>query len=294
MTSQTLAQLKATFPWIGQPGPDLPTLRRGQSGGYVKLLQTLLASQGFFHGAVGGNFADLTGQALIHFQQTHLGSNRDTLDVDEMVGNETWWALLNPTGPAQRQMLVNEGVDVKQSDLRRSVQSICMELHNEGVKEIPDGSNTGDGVTRFHRWFGMPPDAWCCMCAVWVLWKANGEKALVKKMAKVSNLWDWAVEQGIAHAVGGSYKPRPSDMFVFIHNNRARTGHIGLAHAISRSGQTNDVYEGNSGNRFALRRRTVGIDDHVGWINPFGDADSAPIFEIGLVEQAEAPTNQTR
>lgn len=295
MRAATRKELLGKFPFIGASDrtPVVPQLQHGDRGVYVKTLQSLLQSQGYFKGAVKGNFKDLTHSAVIHFQQTHLDSNRDPLTVDGWVGEETWWALFNPTGSAQRQNLIPEGTDLAQAEPRRNVIAVCLDLHSQGIAEDPDGSNTGDGVTRFHKWFGMAPAAWCAMCACWIVFTALG-KLFFPKLAKVSMLWDWAVKKGMAHTAGSSYVPRPGDFFVMVHNDRLRTGHIGVVYSVSRDGKTLEVFEGNSGNRFALRRRRVGADDHVGYINFYGDAQSKPVFARGLSEAGEAATTQTR
>ncbi len=49
------------------------TLRYGDRDEPVKELQRLLQSQGFFKGAVKGNFLTLTREAVHYFQETHLG-----------------------------------------------------------------------------------------------------------------------------------------------------------------------------------------------------------------------------
>jgi hypothetical protein len=293
MKADTLKQLLATFPWVGIPKKELPELHHGDRGEYVKLWQSLMQSQGYFKGAVQGNFKDLTHAATIHFQQTHLDSDGKPLTVDGWVGKETWWSAFNPTGSKQRQNLVTEGVDDRLTDKRQQVTALCVELHKQKIHEDPDGSNTGDGVTRFHTWMGMAPLAWCCMAVCWIVFHALKRLPFLKT-AKVSALWDWAIKKGMAHAVRTSYQPRPGDLFVMVHNDRLRTGHIGVIYSVSKDGKWLDVFEGNAGNRFSLRRRKVGDDDHVGYINFYGDAHLKPDFEKGLSPVGEAATNQTR
>ncbi len=72
-----------------------PTLRKGDSGDDVKVLQRLLKARGVFIGAVRGNFKDLTEAAVVTFQRSHVGPDGKPLDDDGVVGAGTWWALLN-------------------------------------------------------------------------------------------------------------------------------------------------------------------------------------------------------
>jgi hypothetical protein len=81
---------------------DHSVLEFGETGDEVKLLQALLQSQGYFAGAVLGHFQEKTRQAVIYFQQTHLGPDGRELEVDGVVGANTWWALYHPSGAAQK------------------------------------------------------------------------------------------------------------------------------------------------------------------------------------------------
>lgn len=280
--------------------PNLPVLRHGDTGDNVRLVQSILASQGFFHGELGGNFLGQTSAAVIHFQQTHIGPDRKPLEDDGVVGEDTWWALFNPSGPAQRQNIkpvspvltpTREERAVSATLARSAVLAICAALHKEGVREIPDGSNTGDGVTRFHKWYGMAPAAWCMMAATWCYHQGTGYLPLGKKMARVALFVEEAKRQKKFHAIGSGYIPRPGDFLVIV--NPDGTGHVGILAALERLSEwaDADVYEGNSGNRFALRRRTPGRGNHIGWVNPYGDDANPPDFKPGLGKSTIAPAN---
>ena len=80
------------------PGPDpekRPTLRRGDKGAYVTLLQTELINKGYSCGATGadGDFGRNTEAAVRAFQAEHNGPDGKELKVDGVVGQSTWWAL---------------------------------------------------------------------------------------------------------------------------------------------------------------------------------------------------------
>ena len=78
------------------PGTEKPTLRRGDKGPYVSLLQTELIQRGYDVGSTGvdGDFGRATETAVKNFQ-THNG-----LTADGIVGPLTWAALDN-TEPSQ-------------------------------------------------------------------------------------------------------------------------------------------------------------------------------------------------
>ena len=72
--------------------PTKPTLRKGSSGEYVTLLQTILIQHGYSCGRYGadGKFGNDTLSAVKAFQRDHA------LEMDGVVGPRTWEALSNP------------------------------------------------------------------------------------------------------------------------------------------------------------------------------------------------------
>lgn len=69
--------------------PPYPLLRRGNSGAYVTFLQQLLESYLISVGTIDGIFGSRTENAVRQFQQDN------NLSVDDLVGNNTWNALVN-------------------------------------------------------------------------------------------------------------------------------------------------------------------------------------------------------
>ena len=72
-----------------EPGDDRPTLRKGDKGEYVTLLQTMLINKGYSCGAKGadGIFGNDTLKSVKEFQ-SDAG-----LTADGIVGKKTWFAL---------------------------------------------------------------------------------------------------------------------------------------------------------------------------------------------------------
>lgn len=95
-----------------------PTLRRGDKGEDVKLMQTLLARAGYSLGPCGvdGDFGRDTEKAVRLFQSDHK------LSVDGVCGPMTWDALQNSTAVKQKTYMVTiRHLDKTQADaLKRS------------------------------------------------------------------------------------------------------------------------------------------------------------------------------
>ena len=77
------------------PTTDKPTLRKGSSGEYVTLLQTLLIQHGYDLSPYGadGKFGNKTLEAVKAFQRDHTAPDGQPLVVDGVVGRNTWTAL---------------------------------------------------------------------------------------------------------------------------------------------------------------------------------------------------------
>ena len=82
--------------YSGEPTPPgKPTLRKGDSGEYVTLMQTELIQHGYSCGDSGadGKFGSNTEKALKRFQQDNVDQDGKPLTVDGVCGEKTWWAL---------------------------------------------------------------------------------------------------------------------------------------------------------------------------------------------------------
>lgn len=282
--------------FIVTPPLNLPTLRKGDDNDHVKTAQKKLKENGFFDAYTpSGVFGENTEKAVVHFQQTHIGEDGKPLKPDGIIGRNTWWALWNPSGPGQKQGIGKKHEAIIPYGLekdRASVLEQAARVYADGTREIPDGSNTGGKVTKFHKWFGMSPAPWCAMSFCWIVNEALGRLPWNQKQAHVATLWRLCKGRGMAKGLASDYAPRPGDAFVMVHPND--TGHIGIVARVSNDGKHLDVFEGNSGNRFALRRRRVGAGDHVGYINYFGDEHTTPRFARGLTPEEEGATSETR
>ena len=94
------------------PDPDYrPTLRKGDSGTYVTLMQTMLIQRGYSCGASGadGKFGNGTLAALRVFQRDN------GLTVDGVCGPKTW-AALQSTEPTKRYTVTVTGLTLAQAE----------------------------------------------------------------------------------------------------------------------------------------------------------------------------------
>ena len=82
-----------------------PTLRQGSKGEHVERLQAGLAARGFSPGPVDGEFGPRTERAVRELQRA------EGLEVDGIVGPNTWAALLGAGAGADGRRLSDSGVD---------------------------------------------------------------------------------------------------------------------------------------------------------------------------------------
>jgi hypothetical protein len=264
-----------------------PDLDRGARNAHVVTAKALLNSQGFNAGS-GNHFDQQMLDALVAFQGSHVGPDGTPLNAIGRVGRRTWWALYNPSGPAQRAYVqLVPGAPVLPPNipsLRRAVVEAGLALWRSNVREIPDGSNWGDGVSTLLKRVGqMSPAAWCAFCASDIHFTGTGERLLGRHRGRVRDIWDEAVRRGWAFEKGSGYTPRPGDLGVTLYRNTRGQlngmGHIWHVIALgprSGRGRAYNHLGGNEGNRLKLGLRNTADESLFGWINPFGDHDQPP------------------
>lgn len=263
-------------------------LKRGSFGPEVVRLQEGLRDQGFYSLAVDGDFGPETAKAVIYFKQTHKGPTGDWLSntdgADEKTTPVFWWALANATGEAQRDHLaasLTRGL----SDSRKAVLKVALGEHKTGIKEIPNGSNYGDGVTKYLK--GVGPAPWCCYCLSWIYHEATGGWPLGSRFGLCRAMWEQAKKDGRTY----QKKPVPGDAFVILYVENGKLtgfGHIGLVGATADDWIRFSTFEGNAGNRFKAGQRAVGDNMLAGFIDLHGDADQVRNqFKRGLFRTSE-------
>jgi len=263
-------------------------LEYGISGDDVKYLQVVLKQQGYFNGACLGNFKNVTKQAVIWFQMTHIYKDGKQLEVDGRVGPQTWWALHNPSGSAQKNFIdpmIPEGI----LGQRFQVLEMGLKEHRDGVHEVPDGSNWGDGVTKYG---GNPGWAWCCLFVSWVYKQAIGVYPFGQKQSSTWSAWQYAQKKHRFYPRDHERGPIPGDMFLMQYKDRygnyTHKGHIGFVLTVDMKKKKFNTVEGNSGNRVKVGLRGIYSNTMVGFISPYNttDLDINPLFKEGLLNSS--------
>jgi len=256
-------------------------------------LQLALLSEGHLQGEPDGVFGPLTHDSVRYFQMTHLGEDGRPLEVDGVVGPKTWWAVLHASGAPQRSGLDGD-LPSGNSELRNRVLGVAKFEHAEGVCEVPDGSNRGDGVTKY-----LPqgsPAPWCCFFVSWCWHEATSEWPLGERHGHVLTLWRAATRLKRAFPKAG-YRPRPGDFFVMLyrrHRKLTGSGHIGLVYKVAADGVSFNTLEGNCGNRVKLGTRRIMDSTVVGFINLYKDEGKRDAAMPGLIVAADVSGEGTR
>jgi len=265
-------------------------LEPGARGQGVKDIQKRLHALGVYTGPITGYYGDLTKAAVETAQTRYIGRDGGYLAVDGIVGPETWWALNHPT---ERQYLPTESVlsDKILPNLparRRRTLEIFVQLHSQNIREIPIGSNWGDGIPWFGGWRGAP---WCAFCLTKVWQQAGVDLQGLHQRGSTWDVFQWALGRGYFYPVdtlsSEAFFPGNAILWQYkgSRGNYLRLGHIAciaipsiweedvLARGKLRSVNT---FAGNEGHRLRFGVRDVWSQDDTlisgsieGFINPF-------------------------
>ena len=256
-------------------------LEFGVKGPDVIEVQQRLKELGVFKGVCRGNYKMLTQAAIQTFQNRYLGEGGFPLDSDGEVGPKTLWALNHPTMKEQRMHVPTRRV-ARLPKIRNEIQDLWERQHQAPTKEIPNGSNWGDGVI----WYGGHPGyAWCSLSYTKNVMEAcrrlgadNPFKDLQGR-ASTYSLWQWTKKNGMFFPIDTKNPLAflPGNALLWQHKNRSgnytRTGHIS-EQAITHLDKNGEFYEaetigGNESNRVCRRVRKRRYEsDLIGFINP--------------------------
>lgn len=283
-----LLDLIKDFPWNRSSNKDstFPVLKKGNKNKYyLDILHKQLILAGGDAKKLSGDmisdyFGDDTYSEVIRFQQTHIGPDKQALDVDGIIGADSWWALFNFTGEDQKNNLSKVDSDIESSN-RQKIINMARAQHSLGVVETPKGSNWGGQVSKYLKFCGLGPNPWCLAFVQWVTFEALKVSPWKSKTAHVATFWQICKGLGFAFNVK-DYSPIPGDLFVIVHSDG--TGHIGVITNVNSTSKASrlNVIEGNSGDRVALRERIVGANSHIGYINFYGDSKNRPNFSTSM------------
>lgn len=241
------------------PDPDLEQLQRTlQRLGYGQSLQV-----------TGYPSAELWA-AVALFQMQHLGPDGLFLSPDRTVGNDTWWALANPSGPRQRSgygLALPPRAQLTAG--RLALQDVAVAEYRKDVHEDPDGSNRSPQIDSYWGNTGLLGKSWCCALVSTLLQRALGHYPFGYHQTKVADMVDFARAHDQITRV-----PKPFDIWAVVHPDR--TGHTGFATVLDDQAQVMATLEGNCGNRFKHGRRPLSPD--LIWLDPFQD-EQPPIYQ---------------
>lgn len=275
-------------------------LRKGDKGNEVKTLQRKLQAQGFLSDGVDGDFGKNTHEAVVYFQMTHLDKRGRPLEVDGIVGEDTWWALDNPSGDAQISG-IEPRIPFGLTPARQLLLGLALYEHGMKVRERPDGSNRSEridvytGYTR--RLSNTKGPAWCCFF-VHYIWKQldihiDTWPGHYPFGARTGSTWKaWKAAEDAEVYFDKTFHPViPGDCFLMQYKDeRGRwkhRGHIGFVLRVEKSTGGDirfNTVEGNCGNRVKVGLRSITEPSLIGFINPFPENEQPTNFETGIME----------
>lgn len=223
----------------------------------VVYLQRLLSSLGYFKDRIPphGIFEDVTHENVMVFQLQHVDKQGKPLEADGVVGENTWWALENPSGDAQRnhfQPVIPEGLMTK----RHQLLELIYEEHAKPVQEFPDGSNRSPDIDDYWGQTGVIGLPWCCAFVSWALNDVLGGLPIGgKHHLGVQNMW-----RAARRAEMDTPDPKPGDVFIQIKSGGK--GHTGFVVGVSPDGESIYTGEGNCGNRLKIGQRKRNSINH--------------------------------
>lgn len=249
----------------------------------VKWVQTRLQDQGFFAGAIGGNYGPITTAAVKYFQSTHLGPDGAFLPATGICDYRTIWALENPVGDAQRSF-IDPVIPRGLSGSRLKFLSTIAADHRSGeFVEVPDGSNSGPRLKAFSK-----GEAWCCYYQSDAWKRTFGEYPMGADQGHCKTFWNRAKKAGLA-IPKAEMPPLPGDLGIILYPG-SDAGHIFAVGCVAAGGTAFNTFGGNEGNRLKHGRRAWEDKTIVGWIDLHGSrADRAKVtFQTGLASASAA------
>ena len=211
------------------------TLRKGDLGPPVRLLQQRLAERGYAAGS-SGSFDTRTWQAVRAFQAQNLDQHGQPLVVDGMVGPLTRWSLDHPTPVSDPPAAVDySAVPAAGGSARgRAALMAAAGEMKAGACEI-GGNNCGPFVRKYLEPAGIAEGhPWCALFVSWCFLQAAGGDKASMPFAYAPSARTMLAEfkrQGWASAPGSGYLPQPGDIVVWWVSLQGWLGHVGLVHS---------------------------------------------------------------
>jgi hypothetical protein len=186
-------------------------------------------------GPVDGDFGVLTEYAVRLFQSRSAAPSGDPLEIDGIVGPQTWGALFG----------VRAGLDAPPRPLHQPAPDTARAILDVaaaevGVREVPLNSNRGPRVDQYIRATGLDPAAgsypWCMCFVYWCHLRVAerlGAANLCPRLAGVHATWAAANKMGGRIVVVSAAQARRNPGLVvpgmvFFIDTGGGAGHVGI------------------------------------------------------------------
>lgn len=235
---------------------ERPMLQKGNRGEDVADLQKLLRDKGFKPGDIDGVFGVQTRDAVIEFQTVR------NLEVDGIVGPETWGALLTATAPdlpstgtaglrkAVLDFAITEASKARKHQPGNVIDQLVLDPLRPILKQLGHlGPNDND---NFYNW-----------CAAWVTYITRHAgikipdryKTYWASVAKV-DAWRYMAIDTDSWIRSSSGPAKPGDIVVYNWDDDADTDHIGIVKDFLPGSKSINACEGNKGNQEVITSRS--------------------------------------
>ena len=242
-------------------------LQRGMEGDPdVKLVQQRLHDVRADPGTADGDFGEVTEFALKLFQARSSNLAGEPLEIDGVVGPETWAALFGPESIAPRRGDITPGEVPLPGAGTLAATVMDIAAREVGVREVPLGSNRGPRVDEYIRETGLDPAAtstpWCMCFVYWCFQKAAqhlNAPNLVPKKGSVHMAWNATqlLPAPVRFITAAQAQRDPSLVkpgMVFFIDTGAGRGHTGIV-----AGNLNAALETVEGNTTSVTGSREGI-----------------------------------
>jgi hypothetical protein len=237
-------------------------LRRGRADAEAtRRVQRRLKALGYGPFPQLGVFDAATESAVRLFQAQHVDSTGAALTIDGRIGPFTWGALF-PAAPSPAPTSASSSL---------ALHALAVAAAQIGVREQPEGSNSGPEVDRYLASVGVAPRvgpaanrAWCAAFVYWCFQTAARSLAVTNPVVKTGGVLRHWNEASTHDAVRRHRKARaledPSFVrpgFIFVYDFGRGLGHTGLIERID-NGRMITV-EGNIAEGATPGREGVGV-----------------------------------
>lgn len=215
----------------------------------VEWLQLRLKDLGLGTGSIDGDFGEVTENAVRLFQARSVNAAGEPLEVDGVVGRETWSALFGETS------VEAGGAQPASVGTLLGTEAVRVASEEVGVRERPLGSNRGPRVDQYIAAIGLNParDSYpWCVCFIYWCFQVAAENLGVRnpcpRNASVHMAWNACRQSSLIATIGAAQAQRDPSLvrpgMIFFIDAGGGKGHAGIIASI-RDGMLETI-EGNT------------------------------------------------